>query len=890
MVDFTLLPKQVTFFLLGIFSLSQSLAQSEVHRTEPWIPNSSLNRVEHSNGYTMLSGYFSSVEEYTGSGVVTDVATGLVVDGQMPKVNGSVYVSISDGSGGYYIGGDFTYVDTVKIRNLAHIKPDKTVDRTWKPDPDNSPSVLFINGTTLYIGGYFSEIAGQTRNSIAAFDTTTGALTSWNPDANGGVQSIQVAGTTVYLGGYFTTVSGLSRPYLAAVSATTGLPTTWTVSASSSVLALAIDTSTNTIFVAGTFNSVGASSRLGVARLSLAGTGSVTAWTANINTFGYVQDLILSGTSLYMAGGFNTVNGVTREGVAAVNASTGALLAWNPALSPGAFIYDLDIAGTTVYLVGYFDSVNLTARDGVAAVDATTAAVLPWAPDTNSTPTTVTASSTGVFIGGYFNGMNGLPRDGFALLDNTTDKPWPFSFSLNGGTVNTIAVKDNVLYIGGQFTAIDKTARRNLAAFDLTTGTLLAWNPSVFGVSSTDPDAYVSSMLIKDNNLYIAGKFFAVNTAATIRPGLASIDVSTGIVSNWNPMVGDGKTTNQYVNSIDISGNTLYAAGSFSLLSGSQSRANLAAIDLTSGAILPWNPTSNSEVTRIRVTSTTAYVVGDFANGIGVPSVIRDFKIAAVNLGSNSLTSWNPEFTNGSVYDIAIGGSDLYVGGDFNAVATSFKPGLASFALATGALNDWTPDVGDNSDGGFYNYSLSTSANRLFIAGAFSFMGNETRNYYGEYNTCPSKPVIAIDGYTLSTSSSGNLQWYENGVLVPGATSQSYQVNPLEYGVYSVTVSAGGCAISSDDFAFLITAAETTGGRELTLYPNPASSELSVHLNGSKGSADFTFIDMMGRTLKQIRSNGPSHQLSVQDLDSGPYLLMIKTGDQQYVRKFLKVK
>ena len=890
MVDFTLLSKQVTFFLLGIFSLSQSQAQSEVHRTEPWIPNSSLSRVEHSNGYTMLSGYFSTVQEYTGSGVVTDVATGLTVDEQMPKVNGAVYVSISDGSGGYYVGGSFTYVDTVKIRNLAHIKSDKTVDRTWKPDPDNSPSVLFINGTTLYVGGYFAEIGGQTRNSIAAFDTTTGALTSWDPNANGGVQSIQISGTTVYLGGYFTTVGGLSRPYLAAVNATTGLPTTWTVSASSSVLALVIDAATNTMFVGGTFNTVGSLPRLGVARVSLAGTGSATAWTSNINTFGYVQDLIMSGTSLYMAGGFNTVNAIARAGVAAVNVATGALLAWNPALSSGAFIYDLDMVGSTIYMVGYFDSVNLTPRNGVAAVDATTAAVVAWAPDTNSSPTTVTASATAVFIGGYFNGMNGLPRNGFALLNNTTDEPWPFNFDLNGGTVNTIAVKDNVLYIGGQFSAIDKTARRNLAAFDLTTGTLLAWNPSVFGVSTTDPDAYVNSMLIKDNNLYIAGKFYAINSAATVRPGLASIDVSTGIVTSWNPAVGDGKTTDQYVNSIDISGNTLYAGGRFNLLSGSQTRQNLAAIDLTSGAILPWNPTSNGDITRIRVTTNTAYVVGDFSNGIGTPSIIRDFRIAAVNLASNSLSSWNPQFVDGSVYDIAIGGSDLYVGGDFDAVEASFKPGLASFGLASGGLNDWTPDVGDNSDGGYYNYSLSTSANRLFIAGGFSFMGNEERNYYGEYNTCPLKPVIEIDGYTLSTSSTGNLQWYENGILVPGATSQSYEVNALEYGVYSVTVSAGGCTISSDDFAYLITAAEVNTGSELDLYPNPVSSDLSVDLYGSTGSVDFTFIDMMGRTLKQVRSNGSSHQLSVQDLESGPYVLMIKTRDQQYVRKFLKVK
>ena len=124
--------------------------------------------------------------------------------------------------------------------------------------------------------------------------------------------------------------------------------------------------------------------------------------------------------------------------------------------------------------------------------------------------------------------------------------------------------------------------------------------------------------------------------------------------------------------------------GFFNLLCGNQPRGNIAAIDATSGAVLPWAPVSNGVVEKIRVAANVAYVVGEFANGIG--GAIRLHRIAALNLRPIPATAWNPDFKNGAVNDIAIGGPDLYVGGYFDSVGVQPRPGLTSFALATGSL------------------------------------------------------------------------------------------------------------------------------------------------------------------------------------------------------------
>ncbi len=882
MIDFTTLVKRCFIFFLGLLQAFALSAQSEDHGTDNWIPNSSPNRVEHSNGATMLSGSFTSIGPYTGSAVMTDLVTGQTLDPQFPKVNGDVYVTTPDGSGGWYMGGYFSAVDTVKVNNLVHIKADKSIDRTWKPNPDNTPSALTVSGSTLYVGGYFNEIAGQTRNYVASFDIPTGNLTSWNPNANNGVQVISVSGATVYLGGYFTTIGGLARSRLAAVSATTGLPTTWAPVVNGVVLAMVLET--NSIFIGGSFTSAGGSARTGLARINLAD-NFATTWLVSTNSTGYVEDLVLSGNTLFIGGSFSTINGVARNSLASVLVSTATVSTWDPSLPALAYISDMALQGSTLYFCGSFDAVGASIRTDAAAVDAISGTLLSWGPSPNGSLTSISTSTTGILLGGYQNGMNWVNRNGFALLLETSANPWPFDIDLNGGIVNTIAKTNNVLYIGGRFDLVNKTPRQNLAAIDLTTGQLLPWNPSVFGLSPADRNVSVNSMEIKDNLLYIGGKFLTVNTS--VRSGLAAININTGVVDTWDPSLGDGKTTDQFVNSIDVTATTVYVGGSFNLIGGgSQVRGNLAAIDLLTGSILPWDPNSLGIVDKIKVTATTAYVIGEFGNGVG--GQVRPYRIAALNLNSNTATIWNPQFA-GSVNDLALSVTDVYVGGYFDDVDSQFRPGLASFSLQTGNLNSWTPDVGDNGDGGYSITTLAASSSRLYVGGSIRSFGLEERTDYGEYSICPSPPIVTFEGTTLSTTANGSLQWYENGFPVEGATGQTFEIRQLENGSYYVALSAGGCIVNSDEVTYFVTEPELTINKELGVYPNPVQSDLFIKIPSTKGEVDLTLMDMTGRTIKTVKGDGDDHRLSMNDVDAGPYLLIIRSQKKKHVQKIIKI-
>ncbi|AYB31777.1 PQQ-binding-like beta-propeller repeat protein [Chryseolinea soli] len=890
--------RRLVTFLAALFFTFRLLAQSGDHLQDNWIPNSGVNRVEYSNGYTMLSGYFTQVGPYQGGGVATDPTTG-AVDTAMPKVHGSVEEAISDGSGGWYIAGYFEAIDTVRIQHLAHIKSDKTVDRTWKPNPDGGVQVLSLSGNTLYVGGSFTLIAGQSRKNLVSFNTTTGALNAWNPAPDNVVYALAVTGTTVYVGGYFSNIGVVARTGVAAIDASTGVATSWApVLAGSStpyVYALKIDASN--IYIAGYFLTVGGVARASLAQFNIT-TGALTGWDAKLSITPYqvyIYDIEVTTNVVFVAGYFDTVNGTPRTTLVALDRGKASLLPWDPAMA-GTSIYKLALSGNTLYLSGYFDYVAGVERYGAAAVDisnVSTVNVTNWAPRPNTSYTNAIApTASAVFVGGYMNGFNWLDRSGFALLSDATHEAWPFPIDLSGGgNINTIAVTGNKLYIGGRFNLIGRATRNNLAAFDLTTGALLPWDPSVDGLSVGDPNAEVYNIRIKDNLLYVAGRFRSVNNANTVRFGLAAVDLTTGAANAWNPSVGDGKTIDQVVNSIDIVGNTVYAAGSFSLVGGNNARGNLAAIDATSGSVLPWAPKSNGEVRKIRVAPNAAYVVGDFANGIG--GQVRDAGIAALDLSTGNTLPWDTLF-GGRVTDVALSATDLYVSGYFSYVGKSLsnRPGLCSFSLATGALNNWVPDNGDGGEGGYDVESITLSPTKLYIGGYINYFGLENRENYGEYGICPAAPVInsSADGTPLTTPTplaGSTIQWYRNNVAISGATTATLPINVYENAVYAVEVTYFGCVGRSIDYTYLITGAEKQS--LWSLYPNPVRDELNVHLKEAAPSVTFTINDITGRPMKVIQGSGQEHVLSLRDLPAGPYVLMIDIGAQKQAHKIIKV-
>ncbi len=743
---------------------------------EAWVTNGYVNSIVTEGATTYIGGSFSYVGPNTGYGVPFDMSDGNPM-AVYPKANKAVLAVASDGSGGWFIGGDFTVVEGVARNRIAHILADGTLDSAWNPFVGyGSVLALATSGTTLYAGGGFTADDGSaySRNHLAAIDidpasASYGKSISWNPNVSGTVYALAITGSTLYAGGKFTTLGGgtYARNRLAAIdinpaSASYGQPTSWNPNASNYVRSLAI--SGSTLYAGGDFTTLGGGTyaRNHLAAIDIdpasASYGQPTSW--NPNASNYVRSLAISGSTLYAGGDFTTLGGGTyaRNHLAAIDidpasASYGQPTSWNPNASGG--IYSMALSNSILYVGGYFKTFNggVYPRNNLAAIDIDPASAsygqpTSWDPSASSTVYALGVSGSILYAGNGGRSFGGKVRNNLAAIDTDTasatyGQATAWDPSVNG-TVYALVLSGTALYTGGHFSTLGggTYTRNNLAAIDTdpassTYGQPASWDPNV--------DDYIRSLVLSGSTLYAGGYFSTLGGGAYTRNNLAAINADPdspayGQATSWNPNV------NSAVYALAISGSALYAGGDFTTLGGgTYARNRLAAIDTdpasaTYGQATAWDPNMNGTVNALVLSGSTLYAGGGFTT-LGGSTYARN-RLAAIDIDPASASygqpaSWNPNLNN-YVYALALSGSTLYAGGGFTALggyaysrnrlaAIDIDPASASYGQPT----SWNPDL--STDSLTVSFSLALSGATLYLGGQFYTVGGNTRGSFAVF-------------------------------------------------------------------------------------------------------------------------------------------------------------
>lgn len=153
---------------------------------------------------------------------------------------------------------------------------------------------------------------------------------------------------------------------------------------------------------------------------------------------------------------------------------------------------------------------------------------------------------------------------------------------------------------------------------------------------------------------------------------------------------------------------------------------------------------------------------------------------------------------------------------------------------------------------------------------------------------------------TLSVSSTGSTNAFGNGTataIANGGTSPfSYLwsntgttaiIAGLSPRCYRVTVTDyNGCTITdSTCVADMTLSVADIAGSTLTLYPNPASSQLHVTIDGQNIDASITIIDISGRTA--LEASTKDAYINVATVSEGIYTVRIQAADHTYVRRLV---
>lgn len=200
----------------------------------------------------------------------------------------------------------------------------------------------------------------------------------------------------------------------------------------------------------------------------------------------------------------------------------------------------------------------------------------------------------------------------------------------------------------------------------------------------------------------------------------------------------------------------------------------------------------------------------------------------------------------------------------------------------SGALNyTWDNSVIDNT------YFTPSATDQYTVTGTDVYNCSNTDQVTVTVNSLPS-PVITLGSGIIQTGSFTTYQWYLNGNLISGATSQTY--DPLVDGSYTVVVTDGnGCENESSPFVFNSTNVdEVEFSNMISISPNPFIGNATINIAlPYKGQLVMEVYDAIGKKISTIENKEMpqgkfTYHFSATDLGYpvGVYILKLNFNDR----------
>ncbi len=308
----------------------------------------------------------------------------------------------------------------------------------------------------------------------------------------------------------------------------------------------------------------------------------------------------------------------------------------------------MQLHSQTIYPVDLFDNANL-------------------GPDAGKRTKCFAFDSIGnrLFQAGDYGGASVLPYKPLLKIVNAINYatiPYAFpAITLGGGgnvavSIETMAYNNDILYIAGLFDNVGGQAKNGLAAIQISSGTVLSWNPS--------PGGNVTNLLVDGGYLYVTFN----SAVSTYSLGVRRYNIS-GLAPDltWSPNLATlpgsfipaptfGAAA-PYTDKLIADGTNLYR-----LFEG-----DIYKLNKTNNNISPLYNYIINQINDFTIQNGKAYIVGNFISIYNLSNVaVNRNNAACITLSTSTFTSWNPDFSEPQQCVAAYGDTILVGNNTFN--------------------------------------------------------------------------------------------------------------------------------------------------------------------------------------------------------------------------------
>jgi PKD repeat protein len=205
-------------------------------------------------------------------------------------------------------------------------------------------------------------------------------------------------------------------------------------------------------------------------------------------------------------------------------------------------------------------------------------------------------------------------------------------------------------------------------------------------------------------------------------------------------------------------------------------------------------------------------------------------------------------------------------------------------------LNDTTIMIGEVNPDLTINTSGAYSVVETNQYGCNSLSANDTVIVY----SIPPSPNLFVNGGSINSSATGTLQWFFNGVAIPGAN----QANLLygDTGVYTLTVTTANGCINSSSLNVTTPSGvyQINNNQSFSIYPNPVKNTLNIrNQNATNIIVNIAITDLSGAVVyqeNQVNLNNTPVSIDISTMSNGVYFVSIFNNQIKQQQKIVVIK
>ncbi|MCU0424161.1 MAG: IPT/TIG domain-containing protein [Candidatus Kapabacteria bacterium] len=404
-----------------------------------------------------------------------------------------------------------------------------------------------------------------------------------------------------------------------------------------------------------------------------------------------------------------------------------------------------------------------------------------------------------------------------------------------------------------QFTVLSPSQIRAVVPANVSSGNVAVTNPSGMGTRAgfvalaplVNPDAPLASfptfngavraVIVVGTTIYVGGSFREATNApanggnTVPRSGLAAINATTGALLPWTLNIEN----NNSVYCLVAAGDRIFVGGDFTSVNDngmSAGRSRVLAFEVATGRLMAWNGNvgvSNGVFLGMAMDGGVLHVVGDFTM---VAGQTRNNACAFDGVGGGLMGNYAPNIAAPTLA-VGISGAWVIIGGRFDRVnGNPMRANIVGVGKDNGVIAPWNPDIPTG-----FVHSVRVDGPTIYLGGNFPTVGGQPRNRLCAVDAVSAAPLTwnpDLNGVPLAIALS-------NGIVYAG-------------GEFSTV---NGSTTRNKLAAFAAPPALATA---TTFNPNMNDNVLALATDGNKVYAGGAFTTVGGQPRQGFAAFDPS--------------------------------